>query len=91
MTGDERSEPARLARSRKTEARVVERASILLALADGAKPATIARRLGVTRIAVYGHLRRFHQVGLRALTLHRGPADPPTTPRTRRRRSSPRP
>ena len=67
MTADERAELTRLARARKTEARVVERASILLALADGEKPAHIARRLGVTRITVYGRLRRFNRVGLRAL------------------------
>ncbi|WP_020471420.1 helix-turn-helix domain-containing protein [Zavarzinella formosa] len=36
-------------------------------LADGGKPAHIARRLGVTRITVYGRLRRFNRVGLRAL------------------------
>jgi transposase len=67
MTPDERTELTKLARSRKTEARVVERASILLALAGGEKPAHIARRLGVTRITVYGRLRRFNRVGLRAL------------------------
>jgi transposase len=67
MAADERAELAKLARSRKTEARVVERALILLALADGEKPAHIARRLGVTRITVYGRLRRFNRVGLRAL------------------------
>ena len=67
MTADERAELTRLARARKTEARVVERASILLALADGEKPAHIARRLGVTRITVYGRLRRFNRAGLRAL------------------------
>jgi transposase len=67
MTADERAELTRLACARKTETRVVERASILLALADGEKPAHIARRLGVTRITVYGRLRRFNRVGLRAL------------------------
>ncbi|WP_238537532.1 helix-turn-helix domain-containing protein, partial [Zavarzinella formosa] len=67
MTAEERAELTRLTRSRKSEARVVERAAILLALADGEKPAHIARRLGVTRITVYGRLRRFNRVGLRAL------------------------
>ena len=91
LTDEERSELTRLARSRKTEARVVERASILLALADGGKPAQIARRLGVTRIAVYGRLRRFNKVGLRAL--HDAPRTgrPATLPRTRRPKSSLRP
>lgn len=67
MTADERTELSRLARSRKAEARVVQRAAILLALADGEKPAHVARRLGVSRITVYGRLRRFNRVGLRAL------------------------
>ena len=67
MTADERTELTALSRSRKTEARVVERAAILLALADGEKPARLARRLGVSRITVYGRLRRFNRVGLRAL------------------------
>jgi transposase len=67
MTADERAELTRLTRSRKTEARVVERARILLALADGERPSAIARRLGVTRITVYGRLRRFNRAGLRAL------------------------
>jgi transposase len=67
MTADERSELTRLAGSRKAEARVVERAAVLLALADGEKPAHIARRLGVSRVTVYGRLRRFNRVGLRAL------------------------
>ena len=67
MTADERAELTRLARGRKTEARVVERAAILLALADGERPAHIARRLGVTRITVYGRLRRFNRAGLQAL------------------------
>jgi transposase len=67
MTADERAELTALSRSRKTEARVVERAAILLALAGGEKPARIARRLGVSRITVYGRLRRFNRVGLRAL------------------------
>ncbi|WP_202947229.1 helix-turn-helix domain-containing protein, partial [Zavarzinella formosa] len=67
MTAEERAELTRLTRSRKSEARVVERAAILLALADDEKPAHIARRLGVTRITVYGRLRRFNRVGLRAL------------------------
>ena len=48
MTADERAELTKLSRSRKTEARVVERAAILLGLADGEKPARLARRLGVT-------------------------------------------
>lgn len=67
MTGEERSELERLARCRKAEARVVERAAILLALAAGEKPAHVARRLGVSRITVYGRLRRFNKAGLRAL------------------------
>lgn len=67
MTPDERAELTKLSRSRKTEARVVERAAILLGLADGEKPARLARRLGVSRITVYGRLRRFNRVGLRAL------------------------
>ena len=67
MTAGERAELTELSRSRKTEARVVERVAILLGLADGEKPARLARRLGVTRITVYGRLRRFNRVGLRAL------------------------
>lgn len=78
MTADERAELGRLARSRKSEARVVERASILLALADGEKPARIARRLGATRITVYGRLRRFNRVGLRAIYDEYRSGHPPT-------------
>jgi len=67
LTADERAVPARRARSRKAEARVVERGLILLALADGDKPAHITRRLGVTQVTVSGRLRRFNTVGLRIL------------------------
>lgn len=84
MTADERAELTLLTRSRKTEARVVERARILLALADGEKPAHIARRLSVTRITVYGRLRRFNRVGLRALHDDPRTGRPPTyTPEQR--------
>ncbi len=67
MNPDERAHLSKLSRSRKAQARLVERALILLALADGERPAHIARRLGVSRITVYGRLRRFNRVGLRAL------------------------
>lgn len=67
LTADERAALTALSRSRKAEARAVERAAILLGLADGEKPARLARRLGVSRITVYGRLRRFNRVGLRAL------------------------
>lgn len=90
MTADERAELTAPARSRKTEARVVERAAILPALADGEKPAHIARRLGITRVTAYGRLRRFNRVGLRALHDAPGPAArPPTRPRRRPRGSPP--
>lgn len=71
MTPGERAKLTRLTRPRKAEARVVERARTLLALADGVRPAHIARRLGVTRIIVNGRLRRFNRAGLR--TLHDDP------------------
>ena len=67
MTADERTELTALSHARKAESRVGERAAILLGLADGEKPTRLARRLGVSRITVYGRLRRFNRVGLRAL------------------------
>ena len=48
LSPDERQAVEALARSRTDEARTVERARIIAALADGAKVAVAARQLGIS-------------------------------------------
>lgn len=67
MTTDEQDELARISRSRMEEARRVERAQILLALAAQERVAAIAERHRRSLPMVYHVLHRFNDVGLEAL------------------------
>jgi transposase len=78
LTAEERRELERLARSRAEEARLVQRAKIVLGLADGARPSQVADRVGVGRAAAYEWLHRFNAEGLKGLTDHPRPGRPPT-------------
>src|SRR5215831_16427798 len=63
LTPEERRAVDALARSRKAEARFVERARIIQETADGLGPAAVARKLGVSRPTVYTWVRRFNAQG----------------------------
>src|SRR3954453_20995028 len=78
LTADERKELERLARSRTEEARLVQRAQIVLGLAAGERPYQVADRVGVGRAAAYEWLHRFNAEGLKGLTDHPRPGRPPT-------------
>jgi transposase len=78
LTADERAELERLARSRTEEARLVQRAQIILGLAGGDRPSHVAARLGVGRMAVYDWLRRFNADGVTGLTDRPRSGRPPT-------------
>src|SRR5512135_114040 len=67
LTAAERRALEQLAHSRTTQARLVERAQILLAIADGRRPSQIAKQLGVSRPTVYTWIHRFHEQGLHGL------------------------
>ena len=56
LTAEERSTLERLAHSRTAQARVVERAQILLALADGRRPSQVARDLEFSSRTASRHL-----------------------------------
>src|SRR5262245_61910082 len=60
LTPDERSELKRLAQARSTPARLVERARIILARANGETTAGIARTLNVSQPTVSAWVRRFN-------------------------------
>jgi transposase len=64
---EERTALEKLARSRTREARLVERAQIILGLAAGERPSHLAARLQITRPKVYAWLKRFNAAGLDGL------------------------
>jgi transposase len=67
LTTEERQTLEQLAHSRIAQARLVERAQILLAIADGRRPSQIAQQLGVSRPTVYTWIHRFNEQGLHGL------------------------
>jgi transposase len=67
LTAEERHALEPLARSRTAQARLVERAQILLAIADGRRPSQVANELGVSRPTVSTWIPRFNAQGLRSL------------------------
>src|SRR5881398_708826 len=75
---EERQEIERLAHSRTDEARLVQRAQIVLGLLGGERPSAVARRLQVTRPTVYTWARRFDERGLPGLRDQPRPGRPPT-------------
>src|SRR3954452_24824370 len=66
-TAEERHALEQLAHSRTAQARLVERAQILLAIADGRRPSQIARELGLSRPTVSTWLHRCNEQGLHGL------------------------
>jgi transposase len=78
VTEEERAALERLARSRTAEARLVQRAHLLLGLLGGQGPSAVARRLGVTRPTVYAWIDRFNAEGLAGLRDRPRPGRPPT-------------
>jgi transposase len=67
LTEEERTELERLRRSRKAEQRLVERARIVLLLADGGQPTEVAAELRRSQPMVYHWLHRFNEQGLAGL------------------------
>lgn len=67
LTAEERAVVEKLARSRTEEARLVERAQIVLALADGERPSHVATQLRFSRPKVYLWLKRFNALGVAGL------------------------
>src|SRR3954451_11858954 len=78
LTADERQALDQLAASRTAQARFVERARILLAIADGRRPGQVARDLGVSRPTVYTWLHRFNDQGLHGVEDQPRAGRPPT-------------
>jgi transposase len=78
MTPQERATLEQLARSRTAQARLVQRAQILLGLRDGDSLSAVARRLGVTRPTVYAWIARFNEAGMDGLQDRPRPGRPPT-------------
>jgi DNA-binding CsgD family transcriptional regulator len=78
LTAAERQALERLASSRTAQARLVERARILLAIADGRRPSQVARDLGLSRPTVYTGIHRFNDQGLPGLEDQPRVGRPPT-------------
>src|SRR3954463_8707531 len=66
LTPEERHDLERLARSRTTPARLVERARIVLAAAEGRRVGAIADELNLSRPTISAWGRRVHDGGLDA-------------------------
>ncbi len=67
LTTEERHALEQLAHSRTAPARLVERARILLAAAEGQGPSAIAKQVNVSRENVYTWIHRFNEQGLAGL------------------------
>src|SRR4051794_2060190 len=67
LTSEECQALEQLASSRTAQARLVERAQILLAIAEGRGATEVARDLGVSRPTVYAWIHRFNDRGLDGL------------------------
>src|SRR3954469_25760874 len=67
LTPEERQALELLAHSRTAQARLVERAQILLAVADGRRPSQVATDLGLSRPTVYTWIHRSNEQGLHGL------------------------
>jgi transposase len=78
LSPEERSALQELAHSRTAAVRLVERARLLLATADGASPSQVAREVGVSRPTVYAWIHRFNAHGLAGLDDRRRGGRPPT-------------
>src|SRR3954449_4082462 len=67
LAPEERQALEHLASSRTAQARFVERAQLLLAVAEGRRPSQVAKDLGLSRPTVYTRIRRFNERGLHGL------------------------
>lgn len=67
LTAEERQVLEQLAASRTAQARLVERARILTAIADGRRPSQVAKDLGLSRPTVYTWIHRLNDQGLLGL------------------------
>lgn len=67
VTDEERAELEQMRRSRKAEQRRVERARIILGLADGRSPSEVAAEVGRSVPTIYERLHRFNEEGLNSL------------------------
>jgi|SRR4051794_1817360 transposase len=67
LTTEERHTLEQLAHSRTAQARLVERAQILLAVADGRRPSQVATDLGLSRPTIYTWIHRFNEQGFHGL------------------------
>src|SRR3954467_1360795 len=67
LTSEERHALEQLAHSRTAQARLVERAQILLAIAGGRRPSQVAKDLELSRPTVYTWIHRFNEQGLHGL------------------------
>src|SRR5579875_3223454 len=84
MTPEEQITLEQLACSRTAQARLVQRAQILLGLRDGESLSAVARRFGVTRPTVYAWIARFNEAGIDGLQDRPRPGRPPTYSAERR-------
>lgn len=78
MTSEEHTYLEQLARSRTAQARLVQRAQILLALRGGKRLSAVALRLRITRPTVYAWIARFNEAGIAGLPDRPRPGRPPT-------------
>src|SRR4051794_36876766 len=78
LTAEERQALEQLAASRTAQTRFVERAQILLAIAEGRGATEVARDLGVCRPTVYTWIHRFNERGLDGLADRPRSGRPPT-------------
>src|SRR3954454_4114270 len=67
LAPEERQALEHLASSRTAQARFVERAQLLLAIAAGRRPSQVAKDLGISRPTVYTWIHRFNEQGLHGL------------------------
>src|SRR3954447_9008584 len=67
LTPEEKDAVAELARSRTAPARLVDRARIVLAAAEGQSAAKVAASLSCSRPTVYAWIRRFNAEGMPGL------------------------
>src|SRR5512135_1499197 len=67
LTAEERHALEQLAHSRTAQARLVERAQLLLAIADGRRPSQVAKQLGLSRPTVSTWIHRFNEQGLHGM------------------------
>jgi hypothetical protein len=89
LSVEERHTLEQLAHSRTAQARLVERAQILLAIADGRRPSQVAKDLGLSRPTVYTWIHRFNEQGLHGLGDWPRSGHPHTIPPSIAPRSSP--